>query len=87
MSKFLNDPADAVDESLRGLARCHADELRLNERPRFVRRSAAVPGKVALISGGGSGHEPLHAGAIRSDGAGSPAPRLWRRSRAQLPSA
>ena len=64
MSKFLNDPADAVDESLRGLARCHADELRLNERPRFVRRSAAVPGKVALISGGGSGHDPLHAGFV-----------------------
>lgn len=64
MSKFLNNPADAVSESLRGLARCHADMLLLNERPRFVRRRSLVPGKVALISGGGSGHEPMHPGLV-----------------------
>jgi dihydroxyacetone kinase-like protein len=38
--------------------------VHLNERPRFVRRSALVPGKVALISGGGSGHEPMHPGLV-----------------------
>lgn len=64
MSKFLNNPADAVDESLRGLVRCHADIVQLNERPRFVRRSDSVPGKVALISGGGSGHDPMHVGLV-----------------------
>lgn len=64
MGKFLNNPADVVGESLRGLVLCHADLLELNEHPRFVRRSARVPGKVALISGGGSGHDPLHVGMV-----------------------
>ncbi len=64
MKKFLNNPADAVSESLRGFARCHADLVRLEEHPRFVRRKKLVSGKVALISGGGSGHDPLHAGLV-----------------------
>ena len=64
MTKFLNNPADAVAEALRGLARCHADLIELNEEPRFVARRNLVPGKVALISGGGSGHEPLHPGFV-----------------------
>lgn len=64
MTKFLNDPADAVAESLRGFARSHADVVELVEQPRFVRRRHAVPGKVATISGGGSGHDPLHAGFV-----------------------
>jgi dihydroxyacetone kinase-like protein len=64
MTKFLNDPANAVAESLRGLARCHADLIELSEEPRFVARRNLVPGKVALISGGGSGHEPLHTGFV-----------------------
>ena len=64
MKKFLNDPADAVNESLQGFARCHADLVELVEQPRFVRRALPVPGKVALISGGGSGHDPLHAGFV-----------------------
>lgn len=64
MTKFLNDPADAVTESLQGFARCHADLVELTESARFVRRRQTVPGKVALISGGGSGHDPLHAGFV-----------------------
>jgi dihydroxyacetone kinase-like protein len=64
MTKFLNDPADAVSESLRGFARCHAGTVELVERPRFVRRRERVHNKIALISGGGSGHDPLHAGFV-----------------------
>lgn len=64
MSKFLNDPADAVTESLRGFARAHADLVELIEQPRFLRRRERVAGKVALVSGGGSGHDPMHAGFV-----------------------
>ena len=64
MTKFLNRPADALAESLAGFARAHADLVTLNEAPRFVRRRAPVRSKVALIAGGGSGHEPLHAGYV-----------------------
>ena len=64
MSKFLNDPEDAVAEALRGFARCHADLVQLSEQPRFVARRKRVPGKVAIVSGGGSGHDPLHAGFV-----------------------
>ena len=65
MKKFLNDPADIVRESLRGLALAHADLLRYDEDGRYVaRKDAPKQGKVALISGGGSGHEPLHGGFV-----------------------
>jgi dihydroxyacetone kinase-like protein len=65
MKKFLNDPADLVDESLTGLAAAHGDLLRYDAQARIVvRADAPVTGKVALISGGGSGHEPLHGGFV-----------------------
>src|SRR4051794_1827011 len=65
MKKFLNDPADVVRESLRGLAAAHGDLLTYDDAARIVvRRAAPVAGKVALISGGGSGHEPLHGGFV-----------------------
>ena len=64
MPKFLNDPAAAVEEGLRGFARCHSDLVVLENEPRFVRRRTLSPGKVALISGGGSGHDPLHTGFV-----------------------
>jgi dihydroxyacetone kinase-like protein len=66
MKKFLNDPSQFVRESLRGLAHAHRDLVALNDQPLFVTRAGAKPasGKVALISGGGSGHEPLHAGFV-----------------------
>ncbi|SDX67146.1 dihydroxyacetone kinase, N-terminal domain [Amycolatopsis xylanica] len=65
MKKIINDPADVVAESLRGLALAHGDVLRVQEDPALViRADAPVEGKVAVISGGGSGHEPLHGGFV-----------------------
>jgi dihydroxyacetone kinase-like protein len=65
MKKFLNDPADAVRESLAGLAAAHHDLLRYDAEAQIVvRADAPVTGKVALVSGGGSGHEPLHGGFV-----------------------
>ncbi|RJQ87443.1 dihydroxyacetone kinase subunit DhaK [Amycolatopsis panacis] len=65
MKKIINDPATVVAESLRGLAVAHADLLRVRDDPALVvRADAPVPGKVAVISGGGSGHEPLHGGFV-----------------------
>ncbi|GAB2990997.1 dihydroxyacetone kinase subunit DhaK [Amycolatopsis acidiphila] len=65
MKKIINDPADVVSESLRGLAAAHPDLLRVQYEPDLVvRADAPVAGKVAVISGGGSGHEPLHGGFV-----------------------
>src|SRR5256885_3147556 len=65
MRKLLNDPADAVRESLTGLAAAHARILRYDADAQILTRGdAPVSGKVALISGGGSGHEPLHGGFV-----------------------
>src|SRR5690348_3694974 len=65
MRKLLNDPADAVKESLAGLAAAHARILRYDADAQILTRGdAPVSGKVALISGGGSGHEPLHGGFV-----------------------
>jgi phosphoenolpyruvate---glycerone phosphotransferase subunit DhaK len=65
MRKFLNNPADVVKESLAGLAAAHADLLRYDAAAQIVvRKDAPRKGKVALISGGGSGHEPLHGGFV-----------------------
>ncbi len=64
MKKLINSPATVLEESLDGFAAAHADIVTLGEERKFVRRRQLVPGKVALISGGGSGHEPLHAGFV-----------------------
>jgi dihydroxyacetone kinase-like protein len=65
MKKFLNDPADVVKESLGGLQAAHDDLLRYDADTQIVvRADAPVQGKVALVSGGGSGHEPLHGGFV-----------------------
>jgi dihydroxyacetone kinase-like protein len=65
MRKFLNDPERAVQDSLAGLAAAHGDLLRHDPEARVVvRLDAPRPGKVGLVSGGGSGHEPLHAGFV-----------------------
>jgi len=65
MRKFLNDPAAIVKESLAGLAAAHPDLLRYDVANQIiVRKGAPKKGKVALISGGGSGHEPLHGGFV-----------------------
>src|SRR6201997_1837255 len=64
MKKFLNSPQRLLSESLDGFAAAHADIVVVAEERKFVRRRALTPGKVALVSGGGSGHEPLHAGFV-----------------------
>jgi len=64
MKKLINDPADVVSEALRGIAAAHP-ELRVDHQNKIIYRGdAPVRGKVALISGGGSGHEPLHGGFV-----------------------
>jgi dihydroxyacetone kinase-like protein len=65
VKKFLNNPADIVPESLAGLGAAHPDLLRIDlENQLVLRKDAPVRGKVALVSGGGSGHEPLHGGFV-----------------------
>ncbi|GJF03952.1 dihydroxyacetone kinase subunit DhaK [Pseudonocardia sp. D17] len=64
MKKLINDPADVVAEALRGMDAAHP-ELRVDHANRIVYRAdAPVQGKVGLISGGGSGHEPMHGGFV-----------------------
>jgi len=64
MKKFLNSPQTVLQESLEGFAAAHADLVTLGDQQYFVRRKTLTPGKVGLISGGGAGHEPLHAGLV-----------------------
>src|SRR5258708_39118564 len=64
MKKFLNAVEDYLSESLAGFEAAHGDLVVLHTDPLFVRRRNLHSGKVAVISGGGSGHEPLHAGFI-----------------------
>jgi dihydroxyacetone kinase-like protein len=65
MKKLINDPADVVAESLRGVAKAHPQSLRVDHENRIVYRAdAPIQGKVGLLSGGGSGHEPLHGGFV-----------------------
>ena len=64
MKKLINAPEDVVKESLAGLAAAHPDLLRIDLENQVVVRQDAPTGKVALVSGGGSGHEPLHAGFV-----------------------
>ncbi len=65
MKKLINDPARVTDESVEGFGWAHADLVAVHTDPMFVSRAGgAVQGKVGLVSGGGSGHEPLHAGFV-----------------------
>jgi len=64
MKKLINGVETVLEESLDGFAAAHADILVLGAERKFVRRRHLKAGKVALISGGGSGHEPLHAGFV-----------------------
>jgi dihydroxyacetone kinase-like protein len=64
MKKFLNSPQTLLDESFDGFVAAHAEIIVAGEERKFVRRRTLKPGKVALVSGGGSGHEPLHAGFV-----------------------
>lgn len=64
MKKLINDLDNVLAESLDGFAAAHATIVSLDADRAFVRRREIKPGKVALISGGGSGHEPLHIGFV-----------------------
>jgi dihydroxyacetone kinase-like protein len=64
MKKLINDPSTVVQEALGGIAAAHP-ELRVDQQNKIIYRGDAPrPGKVGLISGGGSGHEPLHGGFV-----------------------
>ena len=65
MKKLINDPADVVREALQGMEAAHGDLIKVTYDPyTIVRADAPVQGKVALVSGGGSGHEPMHGGFV-----------------------
>ncbi|MCI0549248.1 MAG: dihydroxyacetone kinase subunit DhaK [Candidatus Rokubacteria bacterium] len=64
MKKLINSVEAVLAESLDGFAAAHGDIVSLGEERKFVRRRSPDRDKVALISGGGSGHEPLHAGFV-----------------------
>jgi dihydroxyacetone kinase-like protein len=65
MKKLINRPEDVVAEALRGIAAAHGEHLRVNFEPKYIARvDAPVQGKVGIVSGGGSGHEPMHGGFV-----------------------
>ena len=65
MKKLINNPDNVVREELEGFAAAHPDRVRVSLDPYFVMRAdAPVAGKVAVVSGGGSGHEPMHGGFV-----------------------
>ena len=65
VKKFINDPEEVVPEALAGIAAAHPGLVRVDaEQQLIMRAEAPVRGKVGLVSGGGSGHEPLHGGFV-----------------------
>jgi dihydroxyacetone kinase-like protein len=64
MKKFINAVDNVLTESLQGFAGAHKDLVQLHLDPAYVLRASKPRQKVALVSGGGSGHEPLHAGFV-----------------------
>ena len=65
MKKLINNPEDVVKEELEGIALAHPDLVKVHFNPNFVvRADAPVRGKVGIMSGGGSGHEPMHGGFV-----------------------
>jgi dihydroxyacetone kinase-like protein len=65
MKKLINKPDDVVTEALQGLAAAHPDLVKVQFNPNvIVRADAPVQGKVGIVSGGGSGHEPMHGGFV-----------------------
>jgi phosphoenolpyruvate---glycerone phosphotransferase subunit DhaK len=65
MKKLINAPDAVLQDALRGVEAAHGDRVRVSYDPAFVVRSdAPVQGKVGIISGGGSGHEPMHGGFV-----------------------
>lgn len=65
MKKLINDPENVVKEELEGIALAHPHLVRVHFDPNYiVRADAPVQGKVGVLSGGGSGHEPMHGGYV-----------------------
>jgi len=65
MKKLINSPENVVLESMSGLAAAYGDLIKIHLDPNYiVRKDAPVKNKVAIISGGGSGHEPMHGGFV-----------------------
>jgi dihydroxyacetone kinase-like protein len=65
MKKLINNPDNVVAEALQGMQKAHGDILKINLDPAYIMRKAPTKkGKVAIISGGGSGHEPMHGGFV-----------------------
>jgi dihydroxyacetone kinase-like protein len=64
LKKLINDVSGILTESLDGFAAAHARIITLGPERKYVRRTRLKAGKVALVSGGGSGHEPLHIGFV-----------------------
>jgi dihydroxyacetone kinase-like protein len=65
MKKLINNPEDVVKEELQGVELAHPDLVKVHYDPNYVYRAdAPVKGKVAIVSGGGSGHEPMHGGFV-----------------------
>jgi phosphoenolpyruvate---glycerone phosphotransferase subunit DhaK len=64
MKKLINAAENATSESLAGFCAAHSDIVRMGEHAPFAQRRQLKSGKVALVSGGGSGHEPLHTGFV-----------------------
>ena len=65
MKKLINNPDDFVRESIEGMALAYPELIKINLEPNFIYRAdAPIANKVAIVSGGGSGHEPLHSGYV-----------------------
>jgi phosphoenolpyruvate---glycerone phosphotransferase subunit DhaK len=65
VKKLINQVDDVVSEALQGMLVAHPDLIEINLEPKYVvRKGAPIQGKVALVSGGGSGHEPMHGGFV-----------------------
>src|ERR1700736_2917808 len=65
MKKLINSPENVVVESIAGLGAAFSDIIKVHTNPNYITRAdAPVKGKVALVSGGGSGHEPMHGGFV-----------------------
>src|SRR6266480_3263053 len=65
MKKLINSPDDVVREELQGIEAAHPDLVRVHYEPNYiVRADAPIQGKLGIVSGGGSGHEPMHGGFV-----------------------
>ena len=65
MKKLINNPSQVVEEAMKGIARAHPNLVRVHFDPNYIMRvDAPRKGKVGVISGGGSGHEPMHNGFV-----------------------